>query len=331
MKRAIYLKREFTYLYLWLFTGAVFAIVKLSIGKYNNYKIFKWVYWHSINGQSLYGNYPEYYDSNHYGPLFSAVIAPFAILPDWLGMVLWVMLNTALLFYAIRELSFTRSQKIFVYLYAYCELMTAQGVQQFNISVAAFIILSFALIEKKKEFWATCIILLSALIKIYPIVGLAFFFFFRRKLHFIFYCFFWGIIFLILPVLYTPGYEYVVSQYGAWWEQLEIKNELNKFALSQNVSLLGLVRKLSGNPDYKDVWLILPAMVLFFIPYLRIDQYKYLNFRLMFLSNVLLFVVLFSTGTEASGYITAMIGVAIWYICSSLSWKNIKLFFFGLL
>ena len=36
----------------------------------------------------------------------------------------------------------------------------------------------------------------------------------------------------------------------------------------------------------------------------------------MLLANVLLFVVLFSTGSEASGYIIAMIGVAIWYICS---------------
>lgn len=155
-------------------------------------------------------------------------------------------------------------------------------------------------------------------------MGLAFFFFSSQKLRFIAYCFFWTGIFFFLPVLYTPGLEYVLSQYVAWWEQLGVKNELNKFALSQNVSLLGLVRKLSGNPDYKDLWLILPALVLFFIPYLRVSQYRNLNFRLMLLANVLLFVVLFSTGTEASGYIIAMIGVAIWYVCSPLPFDRYK-------
>ena len=88
------------------------------------------------------------------------------------------------------------------------------------------------------------------------------------------------------------------------------------FADPQNISLLGVVRKISGNAEYSDMWLIIPGLILFCIPYLRISQYKYLAFRFMLLANVLLFVVLFSTGSEASGYIIAMIGAAIWYICS---------------
>ena len=32
----------------WMLTGVIFAIVKLLIGKYNNYKIFEGVYWHAI-------------------------------------------------------------------------------------------------------------------------------------------------------------------------------------------------------------------------------------------------------------------------------------------
>ena len=91
---------------------------------------------------------------------------------------------------------------------------------------------------------------------------------------------------------------------------------LNMFADPQNISLLGVVRKISGNAEYSDMWLIIPGLILFCIPYLRISQYKYPAFRFMLLANVLLFVVLFSTGSEASGYIIAMIGVAIWYICS---------------
>lgn len=123
-------------------------------------------------------------------------------------------------------------------------------------------------------------------------------------------------------MLYTPGADYVISQYIDWFERLQIKNTLNTFALSQNVSLLGLVRKISDNGEYSDLWLIIPGLILFFIPYLRMKQYQYLNFRLMLLANILLFVILFSTGSKASGYIIAMIDVAIWYLCSPSIYKN---------
>lgn len=301
----------------WLLTGVVFALVKFGIGKFNNYKIFEWVYWHAREGLTLYGDYPgQYYDSNHYGIIFSFIIAPFAWMPQWLGLVLWVVANTALLYYAIRQLPLTALQKAFIYWYAYIELMTAQGVQQFNISVAAFIILAYAFIHQRKDFWAALVIVLGTFIKIYPIVGLAFFFFSKRKGVLIAGCFFWAAVCFFLPVLYTPGLEYVCSQYVDWFERLQLKNALNMFAPSQNISLLGLVRKWSGNPDYSDLWLIVPALVLFFIPYFRFSQYKHLRFQLMLLAHVLLFVVLFSTGSEASGYITVMIGVALWYLCS---------------
>lgn len=305
---------------IWLLTGAVFALIKFAIGKFNNYKIFEWVYWHAREGLTLYGDYPaQYNDSNHYGIIFSAIIAPFAWLPEWLGLVLWVVANTALLYYAIRQLPLTQVQKAFIYWYAYIELMTAQGVQQFNISVAAFIILAYALIHQRKDFWAALVIVLGTFIKIYPIVGLAFFFFSKRKGVLVAGCFFWAAVCFFLPVLYTPGLEYVCSQYVDWFERLQVKNALNMFATSQNISLLGLVRKLSGNPAYSDLWLIVPALILFFIPYLRFSQYKYLRFQLMLLAHVLLFVVLFSTGSEASGYVTVMVGVALWYLCSPSS------------
>ena len=306
-----------TVFWVWMLTGVIFAIVKLLIGKYNNYKIFEGVYWHAIEGLTLYGDhYPEYYDSNHYGILFSLIIAPFALLPEWLGIILWIAGNTALLFYAISRLPLSSTQKIIIYWYSYCELMTAQGVQQFNISVAAFILLSFVLILEKKDFWAAGIIMLGTFIKIYPIVGLAFFFFSRQKVRLLASCLFWGLVCFVIPVLYTPGFEYVISQYIDWFERLKVKNMLNMFADPQNISLLGVVRKISGNAEYSDMWLIIPGLILFCIPYLRISQYKYPAFRFMLLANVLLFVVLFSTGSEASGYIIAMIGVAIWYICS---------------
>ncbi|MEG1543224.1 MAG: glycosyltransferase family 87 protein [Tannerellaceae bacterium] len=309
-------KEDRTMLLVWMLTGVLFAVIKFVIGKYNNYKIFEYSFRHAIEGVSLYAPSADYNDVNHYGIIFTLIIAPFSLLPEWLGLILWLSANTYLLYYAIQQLPLTHKQKVLVYWFTYIELMTAQGVQQFNISVAAFILLSFVFIEQKKDFWAAFIIVLGTLVKIYPIVGLAFFFFSKQKIKLIFSCLFWAAILLLLPILYTPGADYVASQYFIWFDSLQAKGVDNLFALSQNVSLLGIVRKLSGNPVYSDLWLIVPGLVLFFIPYLRISQYKYLRFRLMLLANVLLFVILFSSGTEASGYVIAMIGVAIWYVCS---------------
>ncbi|CAK7063458.1 MAG: hypothetical protein PARBA_02382 [Parabacteroides sp.] len=310
-------RKDSTVFSVWMFLGLLYAVIKLLMGKFNNYRIFEHVFVHATNGQPLYVEYPEqYYDVNHYGLLFAAVIAPFAVLPEWLGMTLWILANTIFLYYAISQLPITHNQKILIYWYAIFELMTAQGVQQFNISIAAIIILTFVCIEKERDFWAAFLIIFGTFIKIYPIVGLAFFFFSKHKVRFILYCLLWGVIFFFVPVLYTPGLDYTLEQYTEWFHSIQLKHGLNLFADAQNVSLLGAVRKISGCATYNDLWLIVPGLILFFIPYLRVVQYKNQSFRLMLLANVLLFVVLFSTGTEASGYVLAMIGVAIWYICS---------------
>lgn len=94
------------------------------------------------------------------------------------------------------------------------------------------------------------------------------------------------------------------------------------FSWAQNVSLLGLVRKISGSTSYSDLWLIIPGIVLFCLPYLRIQQYKNKAFRHALLSSVLMFVVLFSTGSESSTYIIAFMGVAFWYVTAP--WKRNK-------
>lgn len=314
----------------WMLSGLLYAIIKLSIGKYNNYKIFSAVFTHAINGLPLYAEYPaEYFDLNYYGPLFALIIAPFSILPVWVGLPLWVLANTAFLFYAILRLPLTQPQKTLIYWYALCELMTAQGVQQFNISVAACIILTFVWIEEGKDFWAAGLIAGGTLLKIYPIVGLAFFFFSKHKVRFILSGLFWFILLAVVPLLYTPGPDYLWEQYRCWLEQIQAKNDLNLFAVSQNISLLGFVRKVSRIATYSDLWLIIPGLLLFFIPYLRINQFRHLRFRMMMLAHVLVFVILFSTGSEASGYVILMTGVALWYINSPSPFRlyNKRLFY----
>jgi hypothetical protein len=92
--------------------------------------------------------------------------------------------------------------------------------------------------------------------------------------------------------------------------------------LSTNISLLGMVRRTTQIVTYSDLWLIIPGIIAFCIPYLRISQYKNVAFRQTLLASVLMFTVLFSTGSENSTYIIAFAGVALWYCCAP--WQRTK-------
>ena len=289
---------------------------------HNNFLIFKGVYWHTVNGTSLYAAYPsEYSDVNHYGPLFSLIIAPFALLPEWAGMLLWLLFLSGWLFAAIYWSGLRKSQQVYIYWFCGFTLLTALFMQQFNIAIAAIILSSFFLIEKEHEGWAAFFIVLGTLVKLYGIVGLAFFLFSRHKLRLTLWLAVWSVILFLAPMAISSP-DYIIGQYHEWFTCLVEKNTHNLNSFAQNISLLGFVRRTTGHADYSDLWLIIPGMALFALPYLRFSQYKNLAFRETILASVLLFVILFSTGSEASGYVIALLGVCIWY--TAAPWKRGK-------
>ncbi|NWO28532.1 glycosyltransferase family 87 protein [Capnocytophaga sp. oral taxon 903] len=291
-------------------------------GKFNNYLIFDGVFWHTLKQLPLYLPYPdEYFDTNHYGILFSAVIAPFALLPKWIGCTLWIMANAAFLYWAIRQLPLSKKAIIAVLLIATHDMYTAAAMQQFNISVIALLVGAFVFIERRQSHWATLFIVIGALTKLYGIVGLAFFFFAKDKWRFIWSGLFWLIALFCLPMLYSLP-DYVVSQYFDWYASLAEKNVSNLNTTTynlQNLSLLGFLQR-TGIYNNNSI-VILIGLGLFALPYLRIQQYKNLNFRLLLLASVSIFLCLFSTGTENSTYIVAYVGVGIWFMVSEVDPK----------
>lgn len=308
---------------LWVLLPVIAWLTKYFPGKFNNFLIFKQVFWHTAKELPLYAPYPaEYFDVNHYGPFFSLLVAPFAIPPIWLGLLTWLVGLGLLLYVAIKQLPLPQNKHIFIYWFCAHELLTALFMSQFNIAIAAIIILAFVFIEKEKDIWAAFVIILGTFVKLYGIIGLAFFFFSKHKLKFSLSCIGWAIIMFLAPMLISSP-EYVLSQYVAWYEELVIKNSGNTFSMMQNVSFLGMIRKISGDPLYSDLYPILGGLIVFGLPYLRFKQYRNLPFRLMLLASVLMFTVLFSTGSESSTYIIAFCGVAIWYVAAP--WKRSKL------
>ena len=305
---------------LWLLLGVISALAKMH--NHNNFLIFRGVFWHTWQQTSLYTPYPaEYFDMNHYGPLFSVIIAPFAVVPDWLGLVLWCVGLSLFLYVAIRRSDMSRYQQVFIFWFCAHELLTALFMQQFNIAIAAIIVLAFFLIERERDAEAAFFIVLGTLVKLYGIVGLAFFFFSRHKVRFVLSLAVWSIVLFALPMVISSP-EYVIGQYQEWYVSLTEKNADNMFGAGTNISLLGMIRKISGCATYSDLCVIIPGLILFAIPYLRFSQYRHVAFRQTLLASVLMFVVLFSTGSESSGYIIPFVGIVIWF--TAAPWQRTK-------
>lgn len=300
---------------------------------HNNYLIFIYTYFHAQDHLSLFGRYPEYGDMNHYGPLFSLIIAPFAMMKEYIGVLFWELLNSLFLYYAIRTLPMEVKKINAVYWIVAHELLTALFACQINPSITAIIILSYTLINKKENFWAACLIMLGTFIKLYGIVGLAFFFFAKEKPKFILYCIFWAAVFFVLPMIFfTP--EYIIGQYKEWYISLSNKQLENATLDSwQDISVMGMARRFTQNPGISNLPFILPGIILFCLPYLRISQFKSEKFRLMYLASTLIFTVIFSNSSESPTYIIAFAGVAIWFMIQEkpVSPIVIALFIFAIL
>ena len=286
-----------------------------------DYSIFYHSFWHAWQQMPLYIIYPE--DGNYflYGPLFTVLMAPLAVLPYQLGRLLWMLIITVVPFWSIRKTCFTRYQQVFILWFVAAEAYLCTLDSESNSLILAILIFSFYLIDKEEDRWAALLIALGTTTKLFGIVGLAFLPFSHHKLKLIGWTAAWTAILLVLPML-VFGVDYISQQYLAWYDVLVHKNELNQFAAGQNVSLLGIVRKVSGCATYSDLWLMIPGMVLFALPYLRFKQYKHAAFRQTILASVLMFIILFATSSENYGYIIAMTGVAIWY--TAAPWKRSK-------
>ena len=286
-----------------------------------DYSVFYHSFWHAWQQMPLYIIYPE--DGNYflYGPLFAVLMTPLAVLPFQLGRLLWLLLITFVPYWSIRKTSFSIRQQLFILWFTAAEAALCILDSESNSLILACLIFSYYLIDKEKDQWAALVIALGAATKLFGIVGLAFLPFSRHKLRLCSWVIVWLVLLLGLPMI-VFGPEYVWGQYIEWYNVLVHKNDLNQFASGQNVSLLGIVRKVSGCATYSDLWLMIPGAILFALPYLRFDQYKYPAFRQTILASVLMFMLLFTTSSESSGYIIAMTGVAIWY--TAAPWKRNK-------
>lgn len=305
---------------IWFLLAAFAVIAEMSRGLtgIDNYLIFEGVFKHVVQEKYLFSYYPEEYVSfNNYGPAFSLVIAPFALLPTYIGCFFWAMANAAALFIALKMLPLEEKQKIILYWIVLIEMMTSIHSVQFNPMFTAFFIFTFVFTLRGKDWIATLFIALGILTKLYGIAGLAFFFFSKNKIQFIISLMVWLTVIVAAPILYS-SYDYIVQSYEDWYYQIIRRNQQNidnsRTAGMQDISVPGMIRRIFKYYGPIDFPIIAAAGVLFGIPLLKKQNQDHPNFKLNYLALVLISVVIFSSAAESPTFVIAVTGAAIWFI-----------------
>jgi len=297
---------------------AVCSEMARGLGSIDNYLVFKGVFDHVVQQKYLFSFYPSEYDSyNNYGPAFSLIIAPFAVMPVYLGCFLWAIANAGCLFYAIKLLPINENQKILIYWICCIEMMTSIHNVQFNAMFTSFVIFSFVFTLRGKDWLATLFIALGILTKLYGVGALAFFFFSKNKKQFIGTFIMWMIIIVVLPMLYS-SYDYIVKCYEDWYYQIIRRNgqniENSKNAGMQDISVPGMIRRIFNYYGSIDFKIIALAGIAFIVPLFKKHNLNSIKFQLHYLAIVLIAVVIFSSAAESPTFVIAVTGAAIWFV-----------------
>lgn len=321
-------------LILWTLAGIVSAIKQYSLGEINshinNFIIFISSFGHFVQKVNLYELYPkEYFDLYLYGPIFPTLIAPFSFLPTSISLILWNTLNSLALFWAIWNLPLGLDKRAGILWIIFNSLITALLNTQFHALCVSMIIWSYIFVKWDKTFWATLFIVLGIFIKLYGIIGLAFFFFTPNKGQFVKYLLFWILVIVGLPIL-IGGWDYGIQCYVDWKNVLTHKNEINIDLTNTrtDVCVMGMLRRLTRNGELSNLWFLIPSMVINLWVYFQPKKWGNPTFQLRILAFMLIFLMLSSTGTESPTLIMAFPGVGLWFVLSEKNkWHWILLVF----
>jgi hypothetical protein len=293
--------------------------------KYNNYIIFSQSFHHLKNNQDLYIAYPEeHWDLYKYTPTFSVFFGVFTLLPNWLGLNLWNLLNAFVLLAAIYYLPRLNDiQKGWVMLIVLLEFNVSVMGEQSNALIAGLLVFSFGLLENKKYMIASLCIVLTVFIKLFGVVGFALFLFYPQKWKLVLYSMGWSVILLALPFIYID-YDQYLALLSSYSHMLS-----NDQIISNGFSVMGWLNSWFSL-DINSLVLVLIGAMLFLIPLTRLRAHKYISFRYLTLASVLLWVIIFNHKAESPTYVIAMTGVAIWFITGEKTRINIGLLILAL-
>ena len=314
---------------------ALYAVSAIGVGiqrtiasPENNFVIFRTAFDHLIAGQSLYDAYPAIHsDFFKYSPTFAFLFAPFALLPLVPGYILWALVCSGTVYAGIVRLLPPR-QALVALAIAWLAVVGDMQRAQSNALCAGLMILAWVWMERGAHWRAAIAVTLGALVKLFPVAVLAGGIFYPRKIRF-------GVVVgivlalgILLPLIAISP-ESLGLQYQ-WWHAIETRDAapLARYGTGGAdlyAGLMGQFRVYLGVdwphwPTQLGGLLVLVAPLL--VRWNRWDR----NFRLQFLTSILVFCVLFNHQAESPSYVIATIGAAIWFAASErATWRTVMI------
>ncbi len=289
--------------------------------RYNNFLIFKFAHQHLSEKRDLYKLYPdEYFDLYKYTPGFAYFFGIFKAFPDLPGLILWNLLNSLFLLFAVYHLPGWKSrEKAIILFIAAIEMMTSLQNEQSNGLLAGLLILGFCLMESKNLFWASLCLVSSVFIKLFGVLAFVLVLFYPGKFRFICYSLFWTLVWSAVPLIYLNISEYQ-DLLQSYLQMLS-----NDHSESYGISLMGILHSWTGMEHHKIATLVI-GFIIFLLPYMRISQYSNYVFRELSLCALLIWLVIFNHKAESPTFIIAMSGIAIWFMNSPKNGMTSALF-----
>jgi hypothetical protein len=311
----------------YLLLAAIAAIQQWSLERpgdpythYNNYVIFRQSFYHLVGQQDLYvERLAEHWDYFRYSPSFALAFGAFAWMPDLPGLLLWNTLNGVVLFLAWTTLP-VRSERVGLAAgwFVAIELMTALQNAQSNALIAGLLILAFNFLERRRVAWGTLMIVVAAFIKLFGLAAFLLWLLYPQKKKFVFFSLFWVSAIALAPLIVVPPAQ-LARLYGSWWTLLS-----NDYAGSAGLSLMAWLQAWFGVAPPRGIVVLIGLAVLGW-PLVSARRYGDFAFRLLFLCDILIWVVIFNHKAESSSYIIAVSGIALWFFAQQRSRINLVL------
>jgi hypothetical protein len=199
-----------------------------------------------------------------------------------------------------------------------------QNVQS-NGLTAGLMILAFADLEQRREARAALSLSLATLIKIFPVVGAAFAIFRPYRIpRFALWSILLGVGLAVSPLLVLSPSQ-LADQYR-WWADIQRTDAPARgYSVMEHLHLWLRV-------DWPNWAVQLAGTGVLLAPLLRLSHWGLPRFRLLFLSSVLMFCVLFNHKSESPTFVIALAGVAIWFAVSPrnrMTWTVLAIVFVG--
>lgn len=91
-----------------------------------------------------------------------------------------------------------------------------------------------------------------------------------------------------------------------------------------DITLQGMVKRLFNLPNLVKWYFIIPALLVFAGQYWYRAYFSHPIYRLYILCSVLLFIIVFNTGTESPTYIIGVPAICLWYVLQEKTkWNNL--------